>query len=295
MNSSSPVRPIDELVAQALAISDWEDDDEYWSIVGDMQSRIDGTTFSRVVGLCHGATPPERRLGADVLGQYAARPDHPRLEHPHHDAVLPVLIDMAATNHDSQVVASVVGALARLHDPVGLAAVLGHRHHPAARVRQHVAMALPDLAGSPPGEVVVEALLELSDDPDEAVRDWATFGLGTQLDIDTPAVREALVTRIDDPDAVTSGEALVGLARRRDPRALPHVLERLRSLALADYLIDAAAELGDPRFLPLLQDLHDMVGVFNGRAASLEEAIEACGGRHVARRDDDHPVGFRVA
>jgi hypothetical protein len=57
------------------------------------------------------------------------------------------------------------------------------------------------------------------DYPSAKVRGWATFCLGSELDADGPAVREALLRRVDDPEGDAAGEALVGLARRGDPRA----------------------------------------------------------------------------
>ena len=44
----------------------------------------------------------------------------------------------------------------------------------------------------------VESLILLSADPDEDIRNWATFGLGSQAEgVDTPELREALVRRLD--------------------------------------------------------------------------------------------------
>jgi hypothetical protein len=51
--------------------------------------------------------------------------------------------------------------------------------------------------------------------------------LQRRRDEDTDAIRDALAARVDDPDGDTSGEALLGLARRHDPRALPVLLARL--------------------------------------------------------------------
>ena len=51
------------------------------------------------------------------------------------------------------------------------------------------------------------------------MRDWATFALGTLADEDTPALRDALAARLDDPDEDTRLEAVHGLALRGDHRA----------------------------------------------------------------------------
>jgi HEAT repeat protein len=64
-------------------------------------------------------------------------------------------------------------------------------------------------------------------DPDSDVRDWATFGLGTQSDADSEVIREALFERLADTDEDTRAEAAVGLAKRKDVRVLPVVLEEL--------------------------------------------------------------------
>lgn len=120
----------------------------------------------------------------------------------------------------------------------------------------------------------VSALIELSADADEDVRNWATFGLGSMDSVDTPLLREALVRRLNDTNAEIRGEALVGLAQRKDPR----VVEPLRrELAVEDVgllAVEAAESLGDPSLLPLLQARRDRAGdatdYFRGR---LNDAI----------------------
>jgi HEAT repeat protein len=98
----------------------------------------------------------------------------------------------------------------------------------------------------------VEALVRLSQDPEVPVRDWATFSLA-QTDHDSPAVRDALRARAEDPDEETRWEAVVGLARRHDPEALPRVAAGLRAGVVGKLVVEAAEELGDPSLLePLL-------------------------------------------
>ena len=98
------------------------------------------------------------------------------------------------------------------------------------------------------------ALIELSADPDEHVRDWATFGLGTQLDVDDGDLRAALVDRLSDPFLDAREEAAVGLARRRDPRAFEPVRELLEAEEVSALTVEAAGYLADERLLrPLLE------------------------------------------
>ena len=86
---------------------------------------------------------------------------------------------------------------------------------PDTYVREAVAFAL----GGRPGEETLQALIELSADADAKVRDWATFALGTLAETDSPALRDALAARLDDPDEDTRMEAVHGLALRGDERA----------------------------------------------------------------------------
>jgi HEAT repeat protein len=69
----------------------------------------------------------------------------------------------------------------------------------------------------------------MSRDTDNNVRDWATFALGTLFDADTPEIRDALFDRVADPHDDTRSEALVGLARRSDPRVTDGLKTELAS------------------------------------------------------------------
>lgn len=103
---------------------------------------------------------------------------------------------------------------------------------------------------------VVDALLEALGDSCADVRDRAAFALGVQRDVDSTEVRDALLARFsDDDEADTPGEAAVGLARRGDPRALKRLLERLSDADVGNLWVEAAAELGNARLLPVLLQL----------------------------------------
>lgn len=137
-----------------------------------------------------------------------------------------------------------------------LAAVLVLAGHPDPAVRQAVGATLPlitDLVE--PSLDAVAAVIALTADPDPRVRDWACFALAQQWNtLDTPQLRQALAARLDDVDEQTRREALMGLALRRDPRALPYVRAALSRPNGQVWLLElmAAGALG-------VVGLHDLV------------------------------------
>ena len=106
------------------------------------------------------------------------------------------------------------------------------------------------------------------------VRDWATFGLGSMIEADTPPIREALFARLSDADDTVRGEALVGLALRKDERAIEPLiqeLERHPAEKTGSLLIEAAEEMADTRLLPILTRLKQSSG-----SKKFDEAIQCC-------------------
>ncbi|MCU1487126.1 MAG: hypothetical protein JWN67_3872 [Actinomycetia bacterium] len=208
-----------------------------------------------------------------MLGQIGYDADRPFLEE-----TLPIVIGACEDDH-LEVLDAAIAALSHIRDERGLPAVLRHAGHPSDEIRFDVAAALPSVAGDPPAEDAVRALICLTADPDAEVRDWATFGLGSQLEVDNAAIRQALAARLTDEEGDTAGEALVGLARRHDLRTLPVLLARLDDEP-GNLVVEAAAELSAPEALPALLRLKEAGWQDNDpRPSVLDDAIQACSGR----------------
>jgi HEAT repeat protein len=109
-------------------------------------------------------------------------------------------------------------------------------------------------------EQSIETLIVLSRDRDEDVRDWATFGLGILCDVDTDLVRAALFDRVTDEHFDARSEALIGLARRGDDRAIDPVLAALRAEVVGELAVEAPGLVGREDFVPALRDLKILVG-----------------------------------
>lgn len=144
------------------------------------------------------------------------------------------------------------------YEPGELAQAMSLSGDAHAAVRAALAIALPQLAeqydATEPHQIYIDTAITLSRDTDGHVRDWACFALGQQWEVDTTEVREALAARLDDPDADARCEALLGLARRHDARALPRVQQALSRPdgSLHRLELVAAGVLSDPVLHPLV-------------------------------------------
>jgi len=211
------------------------------------------------VQLCRSGNSAERVAGADILGQLNAFSDE----------AMKTLLDMLI-DEDAAVVEAVVHALGQRQDERTIEALSRAAAHDASNVRWAVATALEDLIGDERAERVLLALMK---DDDTSVRDRATFAVGSLSDHDTPRIRAALAERLRDDDKCVAHEAALGLARRRDARAIPYIVVAVES---ADGEIEEAAdEITSPDMLHELLKARDAIG----NARGLTTLIERCRAR----------------
>src|SRR5688572_12910840 len=88
------------------------------------------------------------------------------------------------------------------------------------------------LSGGEMAEAHLSYLIEMTRDEDPINRDWATLLLA-QEEIDTPAIRDALIRAAGDEQEIVRAEAVLGLAMRDPALALPFVQEALRGAAIS--------------------------------------------------------------
>jgi HEAT repeat protein len=253
-------RSVQELISVALTEVDEE---AAWEPVTVIHYRADREVLDAARKLCESACPRERELGVDVLGQLGI----PERAFP--DESLGLILKVLEREWEPEVLSAAVIALGHLHDARAVEPLTRFKNHPDPNVRYGVVRALL----TPEDDLAIAALIELSTDEDSDVRDWATFGLGSQIDTDTPAIREALVQRLTDEDDDTRAEALVGLAVRRDERVVQPLIEELTSDCVGTLAVEAAETLGDPRLHPALFDLSEW---WDLDEKLLQRAIVAC-------------------
>ena len=234
-----------------------QDDDARWAAIRELHALGTREVFERGAILCRSPDSQERIAGADILGQLNAYADESM-------SILASMLD----DPETAVLESVVHALGQQQDAKTIDALSRLAAHDASNVRWAVATALEDLIGDERAEKV---LLSLMRDGDTSVRDRATFAVGSLSDHDSPRIRAALAERLRDDDRCVANEAALGLARRRDARAIPYLAIAVDS-ADGTELEEAIDEITSPDMLTDLLRAKDTLGDARG----LRSLIDRC-------------------
>ena len=185
------------------------DRDAAWDAVAALHWRGSREVLDRAVFLAMSKEPGERRRAADILGQIGI----PRRTFP--EECFSVVTRLLADD-DVDVVFGAIFALQHVDSHRAATHVIPFADHENDNIRYAVAFAL----GAVDTPQANATLLCLMRDCDPEVRNWATFGIGQQSETDTDEIRQALAERLTDDHPDARYEAVVGLGRRRDDRAL---------------------------------------------------------------------------
>jgi HEAT repeats len=246
------------LIESALAMApnlrdDGEDDDEYWTLIRELHRRGTRLIFDDAARLILSEDPKVRGVACDVLSQLGFETGQPFAAE-----TIPLLARICTEEVSPSVLGSAISAMGHLRQSEAVPYVMAHAQHADPKVRLSVACALPSMADQEwLGQAlpIVTTLLQLTSDEDARVRDWATFAIGRQVNVDGGSVRQCLFARLDDPDDDTRAEAIAGLTRRHAPEIERHVMDALRAETVHQLAVESACYLGDPSFAESLLEL----------------------------------------
>ncbi len=253
-----------DLINTALIATDEE---TQWNAVSVLQFRGNQEVFEAASALCKSLTPEERSLGARILGQLGI----PERTFPEQSTE--ILLQLLSQEETADVLCATGIALGHLRAEKAIPALAALKNHPDAEVRYGVVGGLL----CQEDEQAIQTLIELSSDQDWDVRNWATFGLGSMIETNTEAVRDALFQRLMQEPAGEGdeiyGEALVGLATRKDRRLINPLAQELNAGCVGVLAVEAAETIGAPELYDALVSLRDWWDV---NRELLERAIATC-------------------
>lgn len=220
--------------------------DSYWGCIRELHIRGNDVIFEEAGNYCHSKQITERTMGADVLAQLGS-PDRPYSE-----KALGILLTCLSHETNYTVLNSLLVAIGHQnnsHRVKDVELISSFANHLSEEVRLGVTSALARRED----KTSIATLIRLTNDESVMVRDWATFSIGSMIDADTPAIRNALADRLSDSDSDTRCEALMGLAIRKDKRVLLPLRKELMKSTVYELVIDAAEEYGDKSLDSLLE------------------------------------------
>lgn len=216
----------------------------YWNYVTELRTRKTEDIYKRSVQLTKSKNLKEKILGITILAQFG----HPRL---HKKEIVNILFDLLSTETDYKIISSLLYAIGHNNEKLNkkqIELLCSFGNHKSAKVRFSLTSALLGVEK----ETAIDTQIKLSSDKDSDIRNWATFGIGTQIEIDNQKIRTALWQRINDTDFETKSEAIVGLANRKDEKIKDVIISELKNENDGTLLLEAILTLNDKDFLPLL-------------------------------------------
>ena len=215
---------INEELFELAFEDDGERDDDYeaesaWAAIRVLRRRNTPEVFALAKQYCASPVARHRERGLQVLAQLGAGQP---IEQRRHVAESVELAIAGTRDSDTAVLPAAAWALAHLDGHESKTALIRLKNHSDPDVRYAVAFGL--VMEKVPG--VVPTLLELMDDNDDKVRNWATYALGQSPEHDSPEIREAFRRRLSDSFEEAREEAIWGLAKRKDRQGLALLLKR---------------------------------------------------------------------
>ncbi|UUF16921.1 MULTISPECIES: HEAT repeat domain-containing protein [Flavobacterium] len=219
----------------------------YWKFISELRKRKQGGVFEKSIELTKSEIVREKIIGINILAQFG----YPRL---HSKEILKRYFDLLKAETDKNIISSILYGIGHNNDNLTenqINIICDYKNHRSVNVRYSLVYALLSIDKMKP----IETLIELTKDKDSDIRNWATFGIGTQIETNNTTIRDALWERVSDEDKITRFEAIVGLAKRKEE----NIREILKSELLeidesGSLILEAIEEFNDKEFVSLIKE-----------------------------------------
>ncbi|MDO5971274.1 hypothetical protein Q4Q35_15810 [Flavivirga aquimarina] len=219
----------------------------FWENIRELRKRPNKDVYNKAFKLAKSKIEKEKIIGIYVLAQLGF---DPRFQQ---DKTVDLYFELLENETSPKVISAILSSISHNNENLNEQQVLKlieFKTHKFVNVRFELALALSCLEN----DNAIKTLIELSNDKDSDTKNWATFGIATQIENDTKEIRNALWNRITDKDEITRLEAISGLAKRKDRKIKEVLKTELESIDENGSLILESIELfNDKDFIPLLE------------------------------------------
>jgi len=216
-----------------------EDEDIYMSYINQLRERGDDEVFQLTKELVYSKDSVYREISASILSQFGYKTKLYRGES---------IYLLAKLLHDKD-------------EDVVSKAIYGFGHRRCTRYADKIASfvsstslpireALAFSLGGYENQKSIDALILLMQDENYHVRNWSTFSLAQITESNTPKICDALYKNFFDENLEVRGEALLGLALRKDKRAIDAIVEDLQKPFYGSWIFSAIHEMPHELYIP---------------------------------------------
>ena len=218
----------------------------YWDNISILRGRPTKEVFNKSVDLTKSESPKSREIGIDILSQLGTTP------RPFYKETIKLFFELLDVESDPNLLLSLFYAIGHNNDrlsKVQIGKLCEFADTESELVKEGLVISLLGIDNS----LAIAVLIQCSSDRIGHIRDWATFGLGSQITSNNKKIREALWARVNDKCQDAKFEAIVGLAIRKDIRVKEIIKREIQSGEYGILLLEAIIEEGDKEYLPLLR------------------------------------------
>jgi HEAT repeat protein len=219
----------------------------FWENVRELRKRPNKEVYNKAYKLAESESEKEKIIGIYVLAQLGFDPRFQQAK------TVELYFKLLEKEESPKVISAILSSISHNNENLNgkqISKLIEFKTHNFVNVRFELTLAISCLEN----EKAIKTLIELSNDKDSNTRNWATFGIGTQIENDTEEIRNALWNRITDKDEITRLEAISGLAKRKDRKIKEVLKTELENIDKNGSLILESIELfNDKDFIPLLE------------------------------------------
>lgn len=241
--------PDKKLLSRALSA---KTDKAYWDNIHELRGRASDSLYAECMELVRSERPGECAAGVTILSQFYRINKRKKrgIEYPYRKEVLKLFLSMLASATDSSVTAALLYGIGDNNScikPHEIDLLLPFISVQEIIIRRAAVSALTGIHKMK----AIRGLIMLSRDRYSDIRNWATFAIGTQTDVDTAEIRTALYARCVDKHYDTRMEAIYGLAKRKDDGVKTYLEKEFFNCTV--YVLESIQELHALEYLPRLK------------------------------------------
>ena len=245
-----------------------EDDDIYINYIHILRTRGNEEVFKLTKQLVYSKDSVFRDIAASILGQFGYKTKL-------HKGESVYLLNKLLNDKNEDVITSAIYAF-------------GHRKcsRYAEKLASFITLnskqvneALAFTLGHYTHKKAIETLILLMKNKDFDTRNWATFELAQISEVNTPKICDALFNNLSDKEFEVRGEALLGLALRKDIRVKAAILEDFQADFYGSWIFDAIIEMPDREYIQYfdtyVNSLHeDDIKAFKSNIEGARQALK---------------------